>query len=385
MPGNTKLHQSVNEADLARLLADRIGKEGPLTVAEYMRLALGHPQHGYYIAQESVGAAGDFTTAPEVSQMFGEMIGAWLTDVWLQSGRPESVKIIELGPGRGTLAADIMRTVSAWPEFSAAATLHLVETSPRLRQAQFEALKSWHPTWYDSLSEVPEGPCLIVANEFFDAMPVHQFEKTEEGWKERLVDWHAQRREFFFVTAPPKFDLAAFMPGEFLRAPVGSVFEVSPDALSVFAEVCRRVEENGGAALLVDYGHVRPGLGDTLQAVSRHRFSSALENPGLKDLTAHVDFGTFRAAATPGVRVHGPVTQGEFLLSLGIETRAARLAEKATPKQKADIHAALHRLTAPSEMGGLFKVMGLTKKNSGLHVSGFGEKEEDSEVPEDAS
>jgi NADH dehydrogenase [ubiquinone] 1 alpha subcomplex assembly factor 7 len=309
------------------------------------------------------------------------MIGAWLVDVWLQSGKPENIKLIELGPGRGTLAADIMRTVSSWPDFKAAMTLHLVETSPRLRQMQFEALKAWHPTWYDRIEEVPVGPSLVVANEFFDALPVHQFEKTNDGWMERKIDWHEQRREFFFVTVPLAFGIEDLMPKAFLEAPVGSIFELSPVSLAVLDDICRRVSEFGGAGLIIDYGHTTPGLGDTLQAVSKHKFSNALENPGLKDITAHVDFGTFRTMAAQKLRVHGPVTQGEFLKGLGIEQRAEKLSESATDKQRQDIAAALHRLTSPGEMGGLFKVMGLTPAEKNLNVSGFGEAEVNNEDP----
>jgi NADH dehydrogenase [ubiquinone] 1 alpha subcomplex assembly factor 7 len=377
----TKHFHPANDSPLARLVAERIAASGPITIAEYMSLALGHPEHGYYIAHESVGA--DFVTSPEVSQMFGEMVGAWLVDIWLQSGRPDSVKFIELGPGRGTLAADVLRTVSAWPELKAALSVHLVETSPRLRQSQFEALKAWHPTWYDRLEEVPVGPSLIVANEFFDALPVHQLEKTKKGWMERRIDWHAQRREFFFTVAPAGFDVGAVMPKAFVDAPEGSIFEISPVSLGMLGDICRRVADYGGAALIIDYGHVAPGLGDTLQAVSGHRFSNVLEDPGLKDITAHVDFGTFRAAAEPLARVHGPATQGDFLTALGIAERAHKLREKASARQRQDILAALHRLTAPSEMGGLFKVMGLTPKDKPLHVAGFGEAEVDREASDD--
>jgi NADH dehydrogenase [ubiquinone] 1 alpha subcomplex assembly factor 7 len=379
MAGNTRPFQRANDSPLSKEIAERIRTHGPVTVADYMAMALGHPEHGYYITQTAIGPDGDFTTAPEISQMFGEMIGAWLVDAWLQAGRPESIKLIELGPGKGTLAADILRTVSAWPEFSQAVSLHLVETSPRLRQMQFETLKDWHPTWYEDLKEVPVGPAFIVANEFFDALPVHQFEKTKEGWRERMIDWHEKRGEFFFTSAPLDFDVGPVMPKDFLDAPVGSVFELSPASLSVMDEVARRVAEYGGAALIIDYGHHQPGLGDTVQAVAKHKFSSPLENPGQKDITAHVDFATLAIVAQQRARVHGPVRQGEFLNALGIVLRAQKLAENATKAQRRDITAALHRLTAPSQMGGLFQVMGLTPKESAAHVPGFGEAEVDVE------
>jgi NADH dehydrogenase [ubiquinone] 1 alpha subcomplex assembly factor 7 len=380
MPGKKRHIPSVNAAPLAQLIADRIRQEGPMSIADYVGMALGHPEHGYYISQENIiGAKGDFTTAPEISQMFGEMIGLWLVDAWLQSGKPENIKLIELGPGKGTLAADVLRTVSAWPEFKATMTLHLVETSPRLRQKQFEVLKAWQPTWYDRLEEIPVGPCFIISNEFFDALPVHQLEKTAHGWEERRIGWNEERQEFFFTTAPLSFDVTPLMPGDFLNAAEGSVFETSPVELSVLEEMCRRIAEYGGAGLIVDYGHVAPGLGDTLQAVSKHKYSNVLENPGLKDLTAHVDFGMFKMVAEQAVRVHGPVEQGEFLKSLGIIQRAETLCARATKNQRKDIDAALHRLTAPTAMGGLFKVMGLTPKGKAFNVSGFGEVETDHE------
>lgn len=347
-------------------LAERIRREGPVTVAEFMAEAVSH----YYAAHKPFGVEGDFITAPEISQMFGEMVGAWLTDLWLQMGQPDRVQLIELGPGRGTLAADVMRTISSWPEFKAAVSLHLVETSPQLRQIQAATLKGYHPTWYDSLDDVPEGICFVVANEFFDALPIHQFQKVGGEWMERRVKYSETKKKFEFTHVPADFDIAGIMPESFVHAPDSSIFEISPASLSVLESICARIA-HGGAALIIDYGHAEAGLGDTLQAMEKHRYADVLENVGGRDLTAHVDFGTFSTVAAQIAQVHGPVTQGEFLTRLGIEQRGDALRANATPAEAKEVELALYRLIAPSEMGTLFKVMGLTAPDATVTPSGF--------------
>jgi len=358
-----------NQKKLHNLLAGRIRENGPISVAEYMALAV----EAYYAGRDPFGTEGDFTTAPEVSQMFGEMIGAWLVDAWLQMGRPENVKLVELGPGRGTLAADVMRTISAWPDFKSTVTLHLVETSPLLRERQAVALKEYRAGWYDSFSEVPEGICFVIANEFFDALPVHQFEKAGEEWRERCVGYDADKDAFFYTTVPLDFDITGMMPEAFLNAPSGSIFEISPTSLGILEEISARIARSGGAGLIIDYGHVEAGLGDTLQAVSKHQYSDVLQSPGEKDITAHVDFGTLATVARQHVTVSGPITQGQFLIALGIEARAQKLGENASDKQRQDIMSALCRLVAPQEMGRLFKVMALTPQEAIIVPAGFGE------------
>ena len=366
MPEKTnRLPSSVNE--LHQEIAARIRAQGPIPVAEYMSLVA----DTYYKMQEPFGAGGDFTTAPEISQMYGEMIGAWFVDVWMQMGKPDSVKLIELGPGRGTLSADIMRTMAGWPDLKAAVTLHLVETSPRLREIQSVTLKGHRAGWYDSLNEVPDGVCFVIANEFFDALPIHQFKKMEAGWQERYVDYNVEKDAFFFTTAPLDINITGIMPEEFMNAPAGSIFEISPDSLSVIEQISDRIARHGGAALIADYGHLLPGLGDTLQSISKHRYADPLEEPGERDITAHVDFGTLKTVAEQSVMVSGPVTQGQFLINLGIEARAQKLGENATDKQRQDILSALCRLIAPKEMGRLFKVMALTSKADLIEVAGF--------------
>jgi len=371
-----------NINQLHKELADRIRTQGPISVAEYMELAA----EAYYKTQEPFGAAGDFTTAPEISQMFGELIALWLVDLWMRMGQPAAVKLIELGPGRGTLAADILRTIAAWPDFKAAVTLHLVETSTRLREIQSVALKEYRPAWYNSFEEVPEGFCFVIANEFFDALPVQQFVKTEEGWKERCVGYNDLTDTFFFAnkkdphpnllpegegTLMPPLPLPTGEGGAHRRWEGEGLYEVSSISQTIIKQIADRIANHGGAALIADYGHAESGSGDTLQALSKHQYANPLENPGEYDITAHVDFAALKKTAEEVVRVAGPVTQGQFLVGLGIAERAQKLCAKATDAQRQDIMSALKRLVAPNEMGRLFKVMALIPKAAKIEPAGF--------------
>jgi NADH dehydrogenase [ubiquinone] 1 alpha subcomplex assembly factor 7 len=343
--------------------------DGPLTVASFMAEALGNPRFGYYITRDPLGAAGDFTTAPEISQMFGELVGLWSADVWMRMGAPDKVAWVELGPGRGTLTADALRALKLVPPLRAALQVHLVETSPALRVRQAATLDPAAtglaaPVWHDSLDSLPEDrPLLIVANEFFDALPVRQIQKTAEGWAERLVDVDetaaalAGRPCFRFVLEAGRGPGRAAAPGLFRDAPVGSIYEWSPASSAVAGALGARLAAQGGAALIFDYGYVGPALGDTLQALRRHAFAPVLQDPGDADLTAHVDFTALADAADiGGGRVWGPVDQGDFLRALGVEQRAAALAQ-AAPGKAAEIHGALNRLTADDQMGKLFKTL----------------------------
>lgn len=342
-----------------------IRANGPVPVAEYM----GRAAEAYYARQQPFGTAGDFITAPEISQMFGEMIAAWLVDLWLQMGRPEAVRLVELGPGMGTLSADIMRTCKAWPAFRDAVRLHLVETSERLRERQAEALKGIDVTWHDSTATLPDDlPCFIVANEFFDALPIHQFQKTGGAWRERLVGYDDAAQRFFFTAAAGEEEAGQAFPA----APDGSIFEMSPVSIAIVDDLAQRVARTGGAALLIDYGHTKPGFGDTLQALVKHAYADPLEDPGGRDITAHVDFGTLRTVAAQHAAVWGAVTQGAFLNAMGIALRAQKLAEHAMEEQRKGIMAALNRLTAPEQMGRLFKVMAMTAKEAIIEPAGFG-------------
>ena len=377
MPKDTNL--------LHKKIAKLIRQRGPMSVAEYMGMAA----EAYYKTQNPFGVAGDFTTAPEVSQMFGELVGLWLTDVWMQAGKPAEVKLIELGPGRGILAADIMRTISPWPELKKAVSLHLVETSVRLREIQADILKDYRPQWYDRFTDVPAGFSLIVANEFFDALPVQQFVKTERGLQERFVGYDEGKDSFFFTTKYPHPNLLPEGEGTCAHPPPlplgeegarrrregegtsDAILESSPLSQTITRQIATRIAEHGGVALIADYGHVESGIGETLQALSKHKYVDPLENPGEYDITAHVDFSALKKAAEGYVTVAGPVTQGEFLRTLGIAARAEVLCEKATDAQRKDIMSALQRLTAEKEMGRLFKVMALLDKSANIEPAGF--------------
>lgn len=346
---------------LLDVLRREIAAEGPLPLDRYMALALGHPRHGYYVTRDPLGAAGDFITAPEISQIFGELIGIWLADSWDRMGRPDPVRLVELGPGRGTLMRDALRAARVLPGFAEAAALHLVETSPALRDRQRDTLiEVTQIDWHDRLADVPPGPTLAVANEFFDALPVRQFQRTADGWCERLVAEDAPGGGLGFVLSDRPDPIAALAPGA-AAAPPGSIVELCPAAQAIAGELAARVAEAGGAALVIDYGHIHPATGDTLQAVRRHGYADPLADPGEADLTAHVDFAALAAAAgEAGAAICGPVTQGAWLAGMGIVERAERLTQSASARQAADIDAAVRRLTADDQMGQVFKVMSIT-------------------------
>ena len=349
------------EAEIRRI----IETDGPISVADYMRLCLGHPQHGYYVTRDPFGAQGDFITAPEVSQMFGELIGAWAAAVWQRMGAPREVRLIELGPGRGTLMADALRAAKALPTFAAALSVHLVETSPVLRAAQKSKLTGANGpvAWHAQIEGVPEGPCIAIANEFVDALPVDQLVKDRDGWHMRAVGIVNDR--LTFVVSPDA------LPGVTteIEAGTGSILESRHD--QPIALLARRIAQHGGAALIVDYGHAATGFGDTLQAVRGHAFADPLIDPGESDLTTQVDFAALaRTARREGAQAHGPVTQGGFLRRLGIEARAARLTANATSQQADDIGSALARLVAADQMGDLFKVLAIADRKLGA-LPGF--------------
>lgn len=349
---------SLLEAEIRRL----IKTTGPMPVSRYMELCLTHPEHGYYIGRDPLGREGDFITSPEVSQMFGELLGLWAASVWKAMGAPETVRLIELGPGRGTLMMDALRAIRVLPPFYLACHVDLVEINTRLRDKQRATLvgvKNVH--WHDSIDDVPEGPTIILANEFFDVLPIHQMVRKEDGWHERVVEINAAGRLAFGTAAEPTPRFEVLLPPLVRAAPIGAVFEWRPP--SDIMKIARRVRDFGGAALIVDYGHTRSDAGDTLQAIARHTFADPLMTPGLCDVTAHVDFQALaQAAEDVGARVHGPVEQGTFLRRLGIETRAVTLMSKATAQVSEEIASGLRRLTDSGRggMGSLFKVLGVS-------------------------
>ena len=347
---------------LETLIRKQIKANGPMPVSRYMQICLTHPQYGYYLKRDPLGRDGDFVTAPEISQMFGELVGLWAASVWHAMGMPAEVKFIELGPGRGTMMADALRAVKILPAFREAISVHLVEKSPTLRAKQRDKLAdAAHLEWYEQIEDIPEGPAIILANEFFDALPIHQAVRKESGWHERAIEIDGDDA-LAFTTAPnpmPRFDV--LLPPVVRAAPVGAIFEWRPD--NEIITLARRVRDQGGAALIIDYGHLRSDAGETFQAVARHNYTNPLRNAGLADLTAHVDFQALaRAAEDVGARAHGPVEQGAFLKSLGIETRAQALMKNADEDSQKLTTAGLARLTGPSPegMGSLFKVLGIS-------------------------
>jgi len=341
---------------LDRLKA-QIAQDGPISVAEYFTRCLHDPRDGYYANRPALGADGDFLTAPGVSQMFGELLGLWLLETWDRMGRPAPVRLVEIGPGDGTLMSDILRAARLMPEFLAAADLWLVEVSPPLRAAQAGRLGGapLAPRWADRLEAVPAGaPLLLVANEVLDCLPARQFVRTEAGWAERMVGLDDQGQLAFGLRAlNPK---AVPLPREGGGSPVGTVIESSPAQAALGSEIGHRAARDGGAALLIDYGRDAPEPGDTLQAVQAHAKVSPLAQPGQADLTVWADFPAVLAAAREAGAGTGPIlSQGDFLRALGIEARAQVLAA-ARPDQAQTVARQLDRLTGADQMGDLFKV-----------------------------
>ena len=347
---------------MGRVVADRIRADGPMPVCDYLALAAGDPDHGYYRGRDPIGARGDFVTAPEISQMFGELIGLWCADTWRAAGSPSPVQLVELGPGKGTLMVDALRAVAQTAtDFHAAAEIQLVEISPALQTVQRTSLGDTGATWHSSIEGVPAGPMLLIANEFIDALPIRQVVKTDDGWAERMVTLGQGADELRFSLGDVIDDPRRLPPGARADAPVGAIAEDCPAGQQLIARVARRLARDGGAALIIDYGHAQNAPGDTLQAVRGHRYADALAAPGEADLTAHVDFAALAGAARRGgASVWGPVTQSAFLKALGMDARAVRLKRTATPAQAGNIAAAVDRLTGRAQMGALFKAMALT-------------------------
>ena len=356
-----------------------IKSAGPMPVARYMELCLTHPEHGYYITRDPLGREGDFITAPEVSQMFGELLGLWAAATWRAMGAPRSVRLIELGPGRGTMMADTLRAIRVVPTFYQALTVHLVEINQALREKQRQTLSGIkiNAHWHESIDDVPDGPSLIFANEYFDALPINQAVRLPDGWHERVVDVNDKDQLIFKSARDPLPRFETLLNAIVRAAPTGSIFEWrSPHEVMKLA---RRLRQFGGAALIIDYGHARSDAGDTFQAIARHSFADPLKNPGQSDLTAHVDFEALaQSAGDVEARIHGPIEQGVFLKRLGIETRAATLVSKASTQVAADVTAALRRLvgTGRGGMGALFKVLGVSHPSLQT-LAGFTEDAED--------
>jgi NADH dehydrogenase [ubiquinone] 1 alpha subcomplex assembly factor 7 len=365
---------------ISQKMARRIRAEGPLTVAAYMAMALHDPECGYYASRGPIGAAGDFTTAPEISQIFGELIGLWCADLWCRMGRPDPVILAELGPGRGVLISDFLRAARTVPGFRHALRLHLVETSPVLRAEQAKLLREVNPIWVTRIEELPDGPLLLIANEFLDALPIRQFVRGARHWSERMITLD-QEHKLVFTDGPETPAATLLVPDRLRQSPPGTIVEICPAALSLAGTVAARLAHQPGAGLFIDYGQFPSGPGSTLRAVRAHRPACALAAPGTADLSAHVDFAAFaETARAGGAETCGPVPQGRFLAALGAEVRLAALRERATPDQIRALDSDARRLLSPDEMGSLFKVIALV--SPGLaRPAGFDEGSERKPVP----
>ncbi len=354
--------QEANDNNPRDAIIKLIDDKGSISVAEYMEIALS----AYYSSKDPFGKAGDFITAPEISQMFGEIIASWLVDLWYKMGRPDKVNLIELGGGRGTLTADIMRVMNVFPDLQKALQVHMVDISPVLKKLQQNHLAKYdNVTWYNKLDEVPEGFSFIIANEFFDALPINQFERVDGKWRERVVTYDAYNDELQLKHKGCDLDI---------DAPAGSIYEDSPASDEVITQISKRIDEHGGAALIVDYGYDDVNaFGDTLQSMEKHAYADILEKTGDVDLTAHVNFAKLKDIADKNnVQTSRIMTQGEFLKTLGIEQRAKVLCENSKTKEEHnDIILSRDRLISKEEMGELFKVLALLNKNAIVDVIGF--------------
>lgn len=349
---------------LAEKLVAQIRAGGPITVADYMAACLADPEHGYYMQSDPFGRAGDFITAPEISQIFGELVGLWAIAVWEMLGSPDPFVLAELGPGRGTLMADMLRTGKVKPAFLKAASVHLVEMSPRLRQVQQATLAATgHAVqWHARIDDIPHAPTIFIANEFFDAMPVRQFQWQEGAWAERVVGL-SDDDTFTFGLSP-----VTQKPAD-VTLPEGAIVEASPTGKAVMALVGERLGRDRGAALVIDYGSDKPGIGDTLQAVRQHKYESPFASPGEADVTCHVDFTALaRTASQAGLEPRPVMGQGEFLIRLGLVERANVLGRDKDVKTRNQIAGAIERLAGPKAMGTLFKVLAVASPGLKLPI-----------------
>lgn len=347
-------------------IADQILTDGPMSVSTYMAICLFDPDHGYYMSRNPLGRDGDFTTAPEVSQMFGELIGAWLLLLWRTLGKPQAPVFAEIGPGRGTLAKDIARTFDRLePDLRGAASFKLIEVSPALMSTQAATLRDAGGglDWIANVEELPDGrPLFIVGNELFDAIPARQFVKMPDGWRERCIGLTGAG-EFCFVAGAASIDASLLPAGS---PPAGTIFEAAPAREALMLQIADRIGRDGGAALFVDYGHVQPGFGDTLQAMRSHAYVDPLAEPGNADLTTHVDFAALAAAvATTGLQAR-LASQAEFLLSMGLVERAGRLGANADAATQARLTGEVQRLAGAEAMGDLFKVLAFSSSTGQL-------------------
>jgi NADH dehydrogenase [ubiquinone] 1 alpha subcomplex assembly factor 7 len=344
---------------LGARIARMIAAQGPLSIAQFMTMAALDPQDGYYTTRDPLGARGDFVTAPEISQTFGELLGLWCVQVWFDQGRPPHIRLVELGPGTGALMDDALRAAKLAPEFREAVEVVMVDANPALvarqkeRLAKADVSASWQAQFDESLCD---QPLFLIANEFFDALPIRQFVKTTRGWCENMVTLGADQTLALALSPDP---VPLNVPPERGKATDGAVYETSPASTVLAEEIGRAIATRGGAAVIVDYGYSGTGFGDTLQAVGKHRFKDVLAQPGEIDLSAHVEFDALaRAAERGGAVSYGPITQGELLAGLGILTRMMNLQQQ-NPAGRDEIAVAVDRLINPDQMGTLFKALAI--------------------------
>eukprot|EP01114_Cavostelium_apophysatum_P007254 TRINITY_DN1920_c0_g1_i1.p1 TRINITY_DN1920_c0_g1~~TRINITY_DN1920_c0_g1_i1.p1 ORF type:complete len:453 (-),score=96.65 TRINITY_DN1920_c0_g1_i1:42-1400(-) len=356
---------------LEKEMIETIQTRGPLSTAQFMRLILTHPQHGYYMNKDVFGAQGDFTTSPEISQMFGELIGIWAITVWEQMGKPSKFNLAEVGPGRGTLMMDLLRTAKQFKPFYEAMSVHLVEVSPALSDIQAKSLTADKAKvqWHKRLEEVPQAPSIIIAQELFDALPTHQFEYTNRGWRERLIDVDASnsKHHFRYVLTPGPTLACQVLLKEIPSAHVGDSIEVSPDAQALAESIAKFVGTNGGGALVIDYGEER-ALANSLRTIRSHSFKHLFDAVGTSDVSVSVDFAALKAVVSKisSARSYGVVTQSAFLKQMGIETRLDILAKNANQKQAEDLRAGYERLTDEKQMGSAYKALAIMNSKLGV-------------------
>lgn len=351
------------EASLKHRLKRLIGTTGPISVADYMAACLGDRESGYYTTREPFGRDGDFITAPEVSQMFGELIGIWSVGIWDALGRPDNAVLCEIGPGRGTLMSDMLRTIAKLaPAMSGSMCIAMVETSPRLVEKQKQKLGRENVEWFKQFSDVPDGPLILVSNELFDAIPFRQFVKSNGRFVERLIALNEQD-EFYFISGTGGID-EALLPAGHQTAPEGTIFEAAPARTALMQEIAQRIAISRGAALSIDYGHLQSGFGDTLQAMLKHAYDDVFAHPGEADLTSHVDFDMLEKTARNCGCKTATMTQGDFLLGMGLVDRAGRLGAGREGAFQNKLRQDVERLAAPDQMGTLFKVLAIADKQT---------------------
>ena len=349
--------------ELVSYLQSRIEKNGPITISDYMETCLFHPKLGYYQKKNPLGQSGDFVTAPEISQMFGELLCIWAITEWRVMGEPCYLNLVELGPGRGTLMADFMRVAMQHSDFFNAINIHLIEISPMLREVQQTKLSRYNCAWHMNIDEVPEGPLLVIANEFFDVFPIHQFQLTKSGWCERLVRLKDNHRVQFELSLSP-YSTISLINKKHKDLPVGSVFEISPLSSSYFVKLVNMMSSRLSSAIIIDYGYTTDDVGDSLQAIKCHRFDSIFLEPGNADLSSHVNFRSFIEMVKCIAKLESEIfTQQQFLSQTGIQERTSTLLKNASSRQAEVIESAFNRLMGASEMGELFKVLFVCNRN----------------------